>query len=456
MGEGRWSKDCRTDRAVLRTPLVLALAFAIVIAGFAGSSRPSIARAAVVGDCTPAPDWPASNGSYAAQVLQLVNEHRAKLGRAPLAMSARLTAAAVWKARHMAAYRYMSHDDPAPPVARSWLDRVHACGYPPSAGSGENVAFGFLTPSEVMAAWVNSPGHRANIEKVGFRAIGIGVADTYWAQNFGTLVESGSPSPPPTAPPQPTPPPPTQPPPSAPPPTPPPPPPPELLFPQPPPPPPPVPPSWSPSPSPPPTTRSSVPPPAPPPLARPAAPPAASAPASPPRLSSPPPPGPRPAQPPPLPPASVGGSEYPNSTTIYSGSLLAGDATRLQSDDGNFYRLAAVPHRRRLTSWYGRVSGVPNAVTSLTVTYRGSHSATCVQTLYLWHWATGYWVRFASADAGPAESEMTFAVTNAVDDYVSGTAGEGKVAVRVHCSRTDAAAFTTSADLMRVTHAKPT
>jgi uncharacterized protein YkwD len=456
MGEGKWSKDGRTDRAVLRTPLVLALAFAIVIAGLAGSSRPSMARAAVVGDCTPASDWPAANASYAAQVLQLVNEHRAKLGRAPLAMSARLTAAAVWKARHMAAYRYMSHDDPAPPVARSWRDRVDTCGYPLSAGSGENVAFGFRTPSEVMAAWLNSPGHRANIENGGFRAIGIGAAGTYWAQNFGTLADSGSPPAAPPALPEPPPSPPVPPPPPAPPPAPPPPPPPERFFPQPPPEPP-SPPSWSPPPSPPP---SFVPPPAPPPVARLTSPPAASAPTSTAtsRLPSPSPSGSPPAPPPPAPRSSgaAGASEHPGSTTIYSGSLVAGDATRLQSDDGSVYQVAAAPSATRLTSWYGRVSGVPNAATGLTVTYRGSHSATCAQTLYLWHWATGYWVRFASADAGPAEREFTFAVTSAVDDYVSGTAGEGKVAVRVHCSRTDAAAFTTSADLMRVTYAKPT
>jgi hypothetical protein len=140
---------------------------------------------------------------------------------------------------------------------------------------------------------------------------------------------------------------------------------------------------------------------------------------------------------------------------IYSGSPGAGDAARLQSDDGGLYQVVAAPSAARLTSWYGRVSDVSNALTSLTVTYRGSHSAACTQTIYLWHWATGYWVRFSSANAGPTESEITFTVTSALDDYVSGTAGDGRVAVRVHCTRSDAVAFTTSADLMRVTYSKP-
>jgi hypothetical protein len=117
--------------------------------------------------------------------------------------------------------------------------------------------------------------------------------------------------------------------------------------------------------------------------------------------------------------------------------------------------VVATANATRLTSWYGRVSGVSNALTSLTVTYRGSHSAACTQTLYLWHWSTGYWVRFSSAEAGPAESEIAFTVTSALDDYVSGTAGDGDVAVRVHCARSNAVAFTTSADLMRVTYSKP-
>lgn len=103
------------------------------------------------------------------------------------------------------------------------------------------------------------------------------------------------------------------------------------------------------------------------------------------------------------------------------------------------------------SSWYGRISGVPNALTDLTVAYRGSHSAACAQTLYLWHWPTGYWVRFSSANAGPTESEVAFTVASAPDSYVSGTAGDGVVAVRVHCARSVAARFRTSADLLRVT-----
>ena len=53
----------------------------------------------------------------AGSIVQLVNQHRASLGLAPLVGYGPLAAAAGWKARHMAAYGYMAHDDPAPPVA---------------------------------------------------------------------------------------------------------------------------------------------------------------------------------------------------------------------------------------------------------------------------------------------------------------------------------------------------
>lgn len=130
---------------------------------------------------------------------------------------------------------------------------------------------------------------------------------------------------------------------------------------------------------------------------------------------------------------------------------MAGDATRLHADDGSFYQVASTPSGTRLTSWYGRLGGVPNALTQLTITYRGNHSAACTQGIYLWNWANGYWVRFSSASGGPTETEASFTVTGAVSTYVSGTSGNGEVAVRVHCTRSDTVGFTTGGDLMRVT-----
>jgi cysteine-rich secretory family protein len=105
----------------------------------------------------------------------------------------------------MAALGYMAHDDPAPPLARTWSQRISDCGYP-YGGRGENIAYGQGSPQSVMDAWLGSAGHRANIESSFYRAIGIGAVRSaagimFWAQDFGSTVESGGSPPPPIKPP---------------------------------------------------------------------------------------------------------------------------------------------------------------------------------------------------------------------------------------------------------------
>jgi uncharacterized protein YkwD len=150
------------------------------------------AAAAAAGNCVPAPSWPADRADLAAQVVALVNAHRAQLGLAPLAVSPTLTAAAEWKARDMAAYGYLDHDDPAPD-ARSAAERVIACGYPATEW-GENIGMGYATAQAVVGGWLASPEHRANIERPEYRATGVGVAGDplYWAQSFGAVADAGS------------------------------------------------------------------------------------------------------------------------------------------------------------------------------------------------------------------------------------------------------------------------
>jgi uncharacterized protein YkwD len=53
---------------------------------------------------------------------------------------------------------------------------------------GENVAWNQSNAEEVVTAWMNSPGHRANILRPGFKSIGVGMARSngpYWCQQFG-------------------------------------------------------------------------------------------------------------------------------------------------------------------------------------------------------------------------------------------------------------------------------
>jgi uncharacterized protein YkwD len=181
-----------------RAALVASVATAGAVAAFAATAPHPVAAAVRTGDCTPDSSWPAANASLASQVMSLINQHRAGLGEGQLVTSPTLTASAVWKARHMANYNYFSHDDPAPPVTRTAADRVATCGY--SASWGENIAEGFTSAQSVVDAWLNSAGHKANIENASFVATGIGVATAgngvvYWVQDFGTVADGGSPPP---------------------------------------------------------------------------------------------------------------------------------------------------------------------------------------------------------------------------------------------------------------------
>ncbi|MDQ4124353.1 MAG: Ig-like domain-containing protein [Actinomycetota bacterium] len=186
--------NLRARRAALATAVVALVA---VVA------PPAMAS----GTCQRDPGWAEMKGTWAAEVLALTNAHRDSLGLGPLAPSASLTDAATWKAAHMAAYEYMSHDDPAPPVGRSWDQRIRDCGY--SSGAGENIAYGYRSPQAVFQGWLDSAGHRRNIENPSYKVIGVGAAvnadgTPYWAQVFGLRVEAGDavqlPPPPPPSP----------------------------------------------------------------------------------------------------------------------------------------------------------------------------------------------------------------------------------------------------------------
>lgn len=191
-------------------------AAALLVAAVIGPAGP----AAAAGSCQRDPGWGEVKTTWAGEVLTLTNGHRASLGLGPLAPSASLTDAATWKAAHMAGYEYMSHDDPAPPIGRTWDQRIRDCGY--SSGAGENIAYGYRSPQAVFQGWLDSAGHRRNIENPSYKVIGVGAAvnadgTPYWAQVFGLRVEAGdalspppptsSPAPALTPPPAPTPPP---------------------------------------------------------------------------------------------------------------------------------------------------------------------------------------------------------------------------------------------------------
>ena len=121
----------------------------------------------------------------ATEVTRLVNVARAAAGCAAVRPDARLATAARLHSEDMARQGYFSHTSLD---GRTPWDRMRAQGYP--SGSGENIAAGYGTPAAVMRAWMDSPGHRANILSCSSVALGVGIGrggsyGTYWTQDFG-------------------------------------------------------------------------------------------------------------------------------------------------------------------------------------------------------------------------------------------------------------------------------
>ncbi|GIP08737.1 hypothetical protein J1TS5_09070 [Paenibacillus macerans] len=117
---------------------------------------------------------------FAAQVIKLVNQERAKQGLKALTGDSALNNMALAKAKDMSQNNYFSHTSP---TYGSPFDMMTKFGIKYSY-AGENIAMGQKTPQEVVNAWMNSEGHRANILNANYNLIGVGYYNGYWAQEF--------------------------------------------------------------------------------------------------------------------------------------------------------------------------------------------------------------------------------------------------------------------------------
>ncbi len=139
-----------------------------------------------------APPVPALSSAITSDnILSLTNQSRQGASVAPLNHNNLLAQAAQAKADDMLAQQYFSHTTPD---GRSPWDFITAAGYKFQA-AGENLAVNFLQAEEVSAAWMNSPGHRANLLNPAFKEVGIGIASGNFQGNNVTFVvqEFGAP-----------------------------------------------------------------------------------------------------------------------------------------------------------------------------------------------------------------------------------------------------------------------
>ena len=72
---------------------------------------------------------------------------------------------------------FFSHETPD---GEGFFDRLEGAGIDWATAAGENIAFSYGDGETVMAMWLSSPGHRANIENCAFTHQGVGRKETYW------------------------------------------------------------------------------------------------------------------------------------------------------------------------------------------------------------------------------------------------------------------------------------
>ena len=130
--------------------------------------------------------------NFIVRVIELTNMERVKAGVLPLKRQDDLCKAAHWLADDMATHNYFRHTDR---TGRNIDLRLPYFGYKDFSTIGENIAGGQVTPSAVVADWMKSPGHCANMLSPDFCEIGVAYvhvpnseSQDYWVQDFGGRV----------------------------------------------------------------------------------------------------------------------------------------------------------------------------------------------------------------------------------------------------------------------------
>ena len=124
-----------------------------------------------------------SLSAFEQEVLDLVNKERAAYGLSALQADSKVQAAAKTRANEI--LKSFSHTRPD---GRAFSTALNEAGATYS-GAGENIAKGQRTPEEVVNAWMNSAGHRANILNSKYKYLGVGCvksgSSSYaWTQIF--------------------------------------------------------------------------------------------------------------------------------------------------------------------------------------------------------------------------------------------------------------------------------
>ncbi|MDY0404612.1 CAP domain-containing protein [Virgibacillus sp. 179-BFC.A HS] len=116
------------------------------------------------------------------KVVALTNKERKKYDLKPLRMDKDLNQVARIKSEDMRQRHYFDHTSPTYGSLAQFYDSLLVRGYT----YGENIAKGYVSPEDVVQAWMNSPGHRENILNRNYTHIGVGYVEKghYWTEEF--------------------------------------------------------------------------------------------------------------------------------------------------------------------------------------------------------------------------------------------------------------------------------
>lgn len=116
------------------------------------------------------------------QFVSLMNDYRASVGCAPLSWMNDVADVAQSHSEDMVQRDFFDHTNPD---GASPFDRLGEAGVGYSRAA-ENIAWGYTTAEAVLDGWVDSPGHRANLENCDLTHHGVGLVDWRWTHLFVT------------------------------------------------------------------------------------------------------------------------------------------------------------------------------------------------------------------------------------------------------------------------------
>jgi len=161
--------------AILPVAMVLAFALSMVSCS-SDSSEAAAPNAANEAALNAVYDYSSSE----LELADLINEHRASLGLNPLQTINYISVKSEEHDEYMIGKNALNHDL----FEQRSQDIIQALG---AVKVNENVAYNYVAPSSALHAWLNSPGHKANIEG-DFTHFGIAIRENADGKKYYTNI----------------------------------------------------------------------------------------------------------------------------------------------------------------------------------------------------------------------------------------------------------------------------